>query len=83
MPRLQAKNFATPDGIRTMPRMTIETVALDEARVGRCAFEPGWRWSTDVAPLVGPRHARYATWGTRCRVPCGSSWMAERPWRSG
>jgi class 3 adenylate cyclase len=68
MPRLQAKNFATPDNIRSMPRMTIETVGLDEARVGRCAFEPGWRWSTDVAPLVGTsscqvRHVGYTLSG--------------------
>ena len=68
MPRLQAKNFATPDGIRSMPGMTIETVALDDARVGRCAFEPGWRWSTDVAPLVGTvscqvRHVGYTISG--------------------
>jgi class 3 adenylate cyclase len=52
MPRLQAKSFANSD-VRTMPRMRIETVALDEAKVGHCTFEPGWRWSTDVAPLVG------------------------------
>ena len=68
MPRLQAKNFATPDGIRSMPGMTIETVALDETRVGRCTFEPGWRWSTDVAPLVGTvscqvRHVGYTISG--------------------
>jgi class 3 adenylate cyclase len=53
MPRLQAKSFASPDDIRTMPRMKIATVNLDEARVGHCTFEPGWRWSNDVAPLVG------------------------------
>jgi class 3 adenylate cyclase len=53
MPRLQAKSFGSPDDIRTMPRMKIATVNLDEARVGHCTFEPGWRWSSDVAPLVG------------------------------
>ena len=68
MPRLQAKSFATPDGVRAMPRMRIETVDLDEARVGRCEFEPGWRWSTDVAPLVGSvscqiRHVGYTISG--------------------
>jgi class 3 adenylate cyclase/quercetin dioxygenase-like cupin family protein len=52
MPRLQAKSFANSD-VRTMRKMRIETVALDEAMVGHCTFEPGWRWSTDVAPLVG------------------------------
>jgi len=53
MPRLQAKSFAAPDDVRAMPNFRVETVQLDEARVGRCRFEPGWRWSTDVAPLIG------------------------------
>lgn len=53
MPRLQAKSFAAPDDIRSMPLMRIETVALDESRIGRCRFEPGWRWSTHVGPAMG------------------------------
>jgi class 3 adenylate cyclase len=68
MPRLQAKSFSTPDDVRTMPGMRIETVSLDEARFGHCTFEPGWRWSTDVAPLVGTascqvRHLGYTMAG--------------------
>jgi class 3 adenylate cyclase len=53
MPRLQAKSFAAPDDVRSMPLMLIETVGLDETRVGRCRFEPGWRWSTHVGPTMG------------------------------
>jgi class 3 adenylate cyclase len=53
MPRLQSKNFATPDGVQTMPKVRFETVGLDDATVGHCRFEPGWRWSTDMAPVVG------------------------------
>jgi class 3 adenylate cyclase len=53
MPRLQAKSFTTPDDVRTMPSVRFETVDLDEARVGHCRFEPGWRWSTHLAPIVG------------------------------
>lgn len=55
MPRLQSKNFATPDDVRTMPKVRFETVGLDDATVGHCSFEPGWRWSTDMRPLVGTR----------------------------
>jgi class 3 adenylate cyclase len=48
--------------------MRVATVNLDEARVGYCTFEPGWRWSTDVAPLVGTtscqiRHLGYTMSG--------------------
>jgi hypothetical protein len=32
MPRLQAKSFATPDEVRSLPMMRIETNGLDDAR---------------------------------------------------
>jgi class 3 adenylate cyclase len=68
MPRLQAKSFAAPDDVRSMPLMRIETVALDESRVGLCRFEPGWRWSTEVGPVMGAtscpiRHLGYCISG--------------------
>jgi len=53
MPRLQAKTFARPDHVQTMPKARVETVGLDEAMIGHCSFEPGWRWSTDIAPMMG------------------------------
>jgi class 3 adenylate cyclase len=68
MPRLQAKPFATPDSVRTMPRVRFETVGLDDATVGHCRFEPGWRWSADIGPLMGVtscpiRHLGYSMSG--------------------
>ncbi|HLY15520.1 MAG TPA: adenylate/guanylate cyclase domain-containing protein [Candidatus Limnocylindrales bacterium] len=53
MPRLQAKSFAQPDDVRAMPKVQIETINLDEATVGHCSFAPGWRWSTDLQPVIG------------------------------
>jgi class 3 adenylate cyclase len=69
MPRLQAKSFAAPDEVRTMPSVRFETVGLDEATVGHCRFEPGWRWSTDLGPMVGTptclmRHFGYTMSGS-------------------
>jgi class 3 adenylate cyclase len=69
MPRLQAKSFATPDDVATMPLVRFETVGLDDATVGHCTFEPGWHWSTQLGPLVGSvscptRHLGYAMSGT-------------------
>ena len=52
MPRLQRKNLATPEEVRTFPSGRIELVHLDETVVGRFRFEPGWRWSKDVAPIA-------------------------------
>ncbi|HJU51890.1 MAG TPA: adenylate/guanylate cyclase domain-containing protein [Acidimicrobiia bacterium] len=53
MPRLQYKSFATPDEIRTFPHGQAEVVGLDESMVGRAMYEPGWRWSTDMAAIAG------------------------------
>jgi hypothetical protein len=52
MPRLQRKSFANPDQIRRFSLGHIDVVNLDETTVGRYVWEPGWRWSTDVAPVV-------------------------------
>ena len=68
MPRLQSKNFATPDAVNTMPKVRFETVGLDDVTVGHCTFEPGWRWSTDMGPMIGTpscqmRHLGYTISG--------------------
>ena len=69
MPRLQSKRFTDPDEIRTFPRGRAQVVTLDETTVGRASYGPGWRWSTDLAPITGSascplRHLGYAISGT-------------------
>jgi len=51
VPRL--RTFATPDEIRPIPKGRAAIVSLDEATVARSEFYPGWRWSTDLAPIMG------------------------------
>ena len=68
MPRLQAKGFGAPDDVRVMPLVRVETISLDDATVGHCRFDPGWRWSTDMGPLLGTtscpmRHLGYTISG--------------------
>ena len=68
MPRLQRKSFVTPDQVRRFPTGRIEVVTLDEMAVGRFVFQPGWRWSKDVAPIAGTescqhRHVGYTISG--------------------
>ena len=53
MPRLQAKRFAAPDQVREMPLVSVKTLVLDDAQVGYCRFEPGWRWSASMGPMLG------------------------------
>ena len=55
MPRLQVKTFASPDEVRTFPKGQAAVVNLDEATIGRSTWSPGWRWSTDLAPIMGTR----------------------------
>jgi len=69
MPRLYAKSFANPDDVRSLPLMRIETIGLDDARIGHCRFDAGWRWSTNVGPTMGAtscpiRHVGYSVSGT-------------------
>jgi class 3 adenylate cyclase len=53
MPRLRYKSFATPDEVRPIPKGRAAVVSLDEATVARSEFSPGWRWSIDLAPIMG------------------------------
>jgi len=53
VPRLQRKSFDQPETVRKFAHGRIETVSLDESEIGRLTFEPGWRWSNDVRPIVG------------------------------
>lgn len=53
MPRLQRKSFDQPETVRKFGHGRIESVSLDESEIGRLTFDPGWRWSNDVRPIVG------------------------------
>jgi class 3 adenylate cyclase len=69
MPRLQRKNFASPDQVRQFATGRCDIVTLDEMSIGRFVFQPGWRWSKDVAPIAGTnscqfRHLGYTVSGS-------------------
>lgn len=59
MPRLQRKNFTTPDQVRKFPTGQVNIVTLDENAMGRFVFQPGWRWSKDVAPIVNTHSCQH------------------------
>lgn len=50
---LESKNMANPDDKRSFEHGEVSLVNLTGFTVGRADFRPGWRWSTDVKPLVG------------------------------
>lgn len=53
MAGITTKSFNSPDETRTPPNTTVEVVRLSGATAARLTFQPGWRWSQDVAPVVG------------------------------
>ena len=55
MPRLQTRSFASPDDIRDLSKARFEIVELGDTTIGHSTFEPGWRWSVDLAPVTGTR----------------------------
>jgi len=50
--KAELKSFGKPDEVRTFPKGKVELVKIGGAMVGRATFEPGWKWSTSVKPLV-------------------------------
>lgn len=83
MPRLQFKSFADPDEDRIFPLGDGKIVILDEATIGLARWEPGWRWSTHLAPIMGTKscqvhHMGYAISG-RLRVEMDDGQGIEVP----
>lgn len=53
MATLRKKNLSRPDEIRPVGRGRLELIELGDSALGRISYEPGWRWSEDVRPIVG------------------------------
>ena len=53
MASLQRKSLDQPDETRPVDKGSIEVIRLDEATMMRTTFQPGWRWSECVQPIVG------------------------------
>jgi hypothetical protein len=67
--KAETKTFSTPDEVRTFPKGKLELVKIGGVTIGRATFEPGWRWSTSVQPLVNTKsceapHFQYHISGT-------------------
>ena len=50
---LAVKNLDTPDDKRSFEHGDVRMVHIAGAIIARADFNPGWRWSTDVKPVVG------------------------------
>jgi hypothetical protein len=48
-----ARNFEEPDETTRFPNGDEHVVKVGGRSVGLATFQPGWRWSNDVGPLMG------------------------------
>lgn len=58
MAGIVTKSFSMPDETRTPAGAKVEVVRLGTASAARFVFQPGWRWSTSVKPVVGTDSCR-------------------------
>lgn len=77
------KSFAQANEVREFPKGRVELIHIDGKTIGRCTFEPGWRWSTCVQPIVKTHsceapHFQYHVAGTlRIRMDDGSEFECK------
>ncbi len=52
MNKAELKSFEKPDEVREFPKGRLELIKVGGATVGRAIFEPGWKWSESLQPLM-------------------------------
>jgi quercetin dioxygenase-like cupin family protein len=62
---LVRKSLDSPEEVRPFPdsKGQLELVETPQGAVGRATFEPGWRWSTHIKPIVGGESCQVAHMG--------------------
>ena len=78
MSGVESISLDTPQETRTFPHGKLELVTVGGTTVGRATFQPGWRWSTSVKPIVGTdrcqaHHVGYALSGRMHVVDAGGT----------
>ncbi len=66
--KFETKSHDSPDETRSPAKTRVEVVRLEGYTIGRFNFEPGWRWSECIKPVVGTdscqnSHVGYAVSG--------------------
>jgi hypothetical protein len=85
MARMEGKSLNRPDEVRTFDKGKLEIINIGGRTVGRATFQPGWRWSNSVKPLVNTKsceapHFQYHISGTlRVKMDDG----AEKDFKAG
>lgn len=53
MPRHFIKSLDSPDELLELNRIRAQVVEMGDSTVSWQVIQPGWRWSTDIRPIVG------------------------------
>lgn len=48
----ELKSFGKADEVREFPKGRLELIKIGGITIGRATFEPGWRWSSSLQPIV-------------------------------
>ena len=56
--KFEVKSHASPDEVRAPAKTRVEVVQLEGFTIGRFNFEPGWRWSECIKPVVKTDHCQ-------------------------
>jgi hypothetical protein len=85
MAKMEGQSLNKPDEVRTFDKGKLELVNIGGRTVGRATFQPGWKWSQSVKPLVNTKsceapHFQYQLSGTiRVKMDDGT----ERDFKAG
>ena len=52
MQKLEKKNFNNSDETKSNPYFKVETIKIGDTTFQRQTFQPGWKWTKDVKPLM-------------------------------
>lgn len=52
MVKMQKKSIKNPEETRNFPKGKVDLVQLEGVTFGLFTFEPGWKWSESVKPIV-------------------------------
>lgn len=50
--KTSSKNIGTPDDTRAFPKGKMDVVTVDALTFGKATFQPGWRWTVCMKPLM-------------------------------
>jgi hypothetical protein len=76
--KAEVKSYENPDEVREFPAGCLELLKIGGATLGRAIFQPGWKWSASVQPIVktasceAPHFQYHVSGALRVRMDDGS-----------